>query len=78
MKSLIASSVLAAVLLTSATAANGQQNARYCWLGSESGGLSCAYRTIAQCMRTLPGADNTGVCVRNTLIYRRTAFRRWF
>ena len=75
MRNLTACSALAALLLASATAAHAQQNARYCWLGSESGGLTCAYRTVGQCLGTLPGADNTGSCVLNPLgFYRRPVF----
>src|SRR5215467_10208788 len=77
MRNLIACSALAALLLASATTAIAQQNARYCWLSSDSGGLSCAYSTIDQCQRTLPGADNTGSCVMNPAVfYRRPVFRR--
>jgi uncharacterized protein DUF3551 len=72
MRNLIACSALAALLLASATTVHAQQNARYCWLASESGGLTCAYRTVGQCLGTLPGADNTGSCVLNPLSsYRR-------
>jgi opacity protein-like surface antigen len=77
MKNLIVSSVLAVALLASATAANAQQNARYCWLSSDSGGLSCAYYTMSQCYRSLPGADTTGTCVRNPRLYRQISYRRF-
>ena len=74
MRALIASSALAAVLLASATAASAQQNAAYCLLGSESGGLNCSYYTLAQCNRSLPGADTTGICIRN--FYRNPSLYR--
>jgi len=65
MRALIASSAIVAAFLASAPAALAQQNAPFCMRGSESGGLNCSYDTMAQCQQSLPGADNTGTCIRN-------------
>jgi hypothetical protein len=64
MRTLIASSALAATLLLPGQAALAQ-NAPFCMRGSESGGLNCAYDTMAQCQQSLSGASYTGTCVEN-------------
>jgi len=64
MKSLFASTALAAMMFAAAPAANAQQSGAFCLRGSDSGDLNCAYQTLAQCQAAMKGATNES-CIAN-------------